>query len=552
MSSRRIAVCLEVAPKSSFASALDWPGWCRAGRDEGAALEALASYAGRYAPVAEQAGGRLPGHGRVPCRRVGARRARDAFAAPECRRPFAQVTAGAERATVTPAAARRLAGLVTAAWATFGEVAAASPAELRKGPRGGGRDRDQLIGRVIGAETAYARKLGVKLRQPAIGDIVAIEKLREAIAAVVGAPFGRLTRGAGAAGPRATRPAGSPGTSSSTPGRCRTGRRASPENSRRTGWLKGLRVTADGTGIVSHAGVALIRALSDNIGLTGGLSRALASDRLLFHDRGRVLADLACAIADGGEAISDFRVIGDQAGLFGPVASVPTAWRALSEIAASGEAGLGGVTTAVNFARRAAWAQTLNRHGALPGVRVADKVLDGVACIRLDASVVPCHSDKQGAEPNFQGFGYHPLLAYCDNTGEPLAGMLRPGSAGSNTAGDHLKVLDAAIVALPPGFRRRLMVTVDGAGASHELITHLDKLASRPGHQVIYSVGWELGKRVACLGIRFCVGCALDHPDDHPDDHSVSVWSRLDRRGIQPEQARSFSSHPDRRRTSDS
>ena len=98
------------------------------------------------------------------------------------------MTAGAERAEVTPAAARRLAGLVTVAWGTFDEIAAASPAELRKGPRGGGRDRDQLIDHVIGAETAYARKLGVKLKQPATGDIAAIEQLREAIAAVVGAP----------------------------------------------------------------------------------------------------------------------------------------------------------------------------------------------------------------------------------------------------------------------------------------------------------------------------------------------------------------------------
>jgi hypothetical protein len=111
-----------------------------------------------------------------------------AFAAPECRRPFPQVTAGAERAKVTPAAARRLAGLVTAAWATFDEVAAASPAGLRKGPRGGGRDRDPLIEHVIGAETAYARKLGVKLKQPAIDDTAAIQELREAIAAVIGAP----------------------------------------------------------------------------------------------------------------------------------------------------------------------------------------------------------------------------------------------------------------------------------------------------------------------------------------------------------------------------
>jgi hypothetical protein len=262
-----------------------------------------------------------------------------------------------------------------------------------------------------------------------------------------------------------------------------------------TGWLKGLRVTADGTGIVSHAGVALIRALADNTGLTGGLSKALATQRLLVHDRGRVLADLACAIADGAEVISDFRVIGDQADLFGRVASVPTAWRALDEIAAGGERALGKVTAAVNAARRRAWSAAVARHGVLPGIRVADKTLDGVTCVRLDASVVACHSEKEGAEPNFKGFGLHPLLAYCDNTAEPLAGMLRPGSAGSNTAADHLTGLEAAIAALPPGFRRRLMVTCDGAGASHDLITRLDKLAARPGYQVIYSVGWELGKR---------------------------------------------------------
>jgi hypothetical protein len=262
-----------------------------------------------------------------------------------------------------------------------------------------------------------------------------------------------------------------------------------------TGWLMGLRVTADGAGIVSHAGVALIRALADNIGLTGGLSTALATGRLLVHDRGRVLADLACAIADGGEVISDFRVIGDQQELFGLAASVPTAWRTLDEIARGGERALGKVTAALNTARRRAWAAAVTRHGALPGIRVADKTLPGVTCIRLDASVVTCHSDKEGAAANFKGFGLHPLLAYCDNTGEPLAGMLRPGSAGSNTAADHLAVLDAAITAVPPAFRRRLMVTCDGAGASHDLITRLDKLAARPGYQVIYSIGWELGER---------------------------------------------------------
>jgi hypothetical protein len=118
-----------------------------------------------------------------------------------------------------------------------------------------------------------------------------------------------------------------------------------------------------------------------------------------------------------------------------------------------------------------------------------------VTCLRLDASVVACHSEKEGAEPNFKGFGLHPLGCWCDNTAEPLAAKLRSGSAGSNTVADHLEVLQAAITALPPRHRRRLMVTCDGAGASHGLLERLDALAARPGYQVIYSVGWELGER---------------------------------------------------------
>jgi hypothetical protein len=262
-----------------------------------------------------------------------------------------------------------------------------------------------------------------------------------------------------------------------------------------TGWSRSLEVTGGGHGIVSHAGLVLLRTLSDRTGLTGGLSRALASRRLLIHDRGRVLSDLACAIADGGEVISDFRVMGDQHELFGLVASVPACWRALNEIAAGGSRPLARITAAVNTARRRAWAAAAARHGTLPGVRVADKVLEQVTCIRLDASVVTAHSDnKELAEPNYKGFG-HPLLAYCDNTSEPLAGKLRRGGAGSNTAADHLEVLDAAIAALPPAYRRRLMITCDGAGASHGLIKRLDALAGRPGHQLIYSIGWELGER---------------------------------------------------------
>jgi hypothetical protein len=140
-----------------------------------------------------------------------------------------------------------------------------------------------------------------------------------------------------------------------------------------TGWLKGLRVTGDGCGIVSHAGVALLRALADRTGLTAGLSGALASERLLVHDRGRVLADLACAIADGAEVISDFRVMADQRELSGLVASVPTCWRALDEIAGGGSRSLARITAAVNAARRRAWAGIEARHGGIPGIAVADR-----------------------------------------------------------------------------------------------------------------------------------------------------------------------------------
>src|SRR5271166_876942 len=232
-----------------------------------------------------------------------------------------------------------------------------------------------------------------------------------------------------------------------------------------TGWSRGLEVSGGGQGVVSHAGLVLLRHLADKTGLTGGLSRALATPRFLVHDRGRVMADLACAVADGARVISDFRVMSDQRELFGLVASVPTAWRTLAEIARGGARADRRITAAVNTARRHAWAQVAARHGELPGA-------------------------------NFKGYGHHPLLAVCDNTGgEPLAWMLRRGSAGSNTAADHLELLDAAIAAVPPGFRRKLMVTCDGAGASHALVKRLDTLAARRGYELTYSVGWALAER---------------------------------------------------------
>ena len=103
--------------------------------------------------------------------------------------------------------------------------------------------------------------------------------------------------------------------------------------------------------------------------------------------------------------ISDFRVMSDQREVFGLVASAPTAWRTLAEIARGGSRAKRRITAAVNMARRQAWAQVAARHGALPGVRMADKRLDGVVCSRLDTTVTLAHSGKQFAEANFQGYG---------------------------------------------------------------------------------------------------------------------------------------------------
>ena len=181
-----------------------------------------------------------------------------------------------------------------------------------------------------------------------------------------------------------------------------------------TSWASGLEVTGDGTGIVSHAGLGLVRHLADKTGLTKGLSQALFSRRLLHHDRGRVLANISCAIADGARAVSDFRVLADQAEAFGQVASVPTAYRTLEEVTRGGTQMEKKLTAAISAARCYAWAQVVARHGALPGVRVADKSLQGVTCIRLDATVTPAHCGERAGRGEFQTF--RPLSA---------AGLLR-------------------------------------------------------------------------------------------------------------------------------
>ena len=171
-----IPVYLEAGAKKVFACSIDVPGWCRSGKDEEAALEALADYAPRYAEVAKVAKVVFPATAveLEVVERVKGKGATD-FGIPH------EVTR-ADSEPLTARQAARQVELMRAAWAVLDRVAKASPAELRKGPRGGGRDRDKMLDHVLGAEAAYARKLGIKHPQPALGDTRAIKALRDELA----------------------------------------------------------------------------------------------------------------------------------------------------------------------------------------------------------------------------------------------------------------------------------------------------------------------------------------------------------------------------------
>ena len=110
----------------------------------------------------------------------------------------------------------------------------------------------------------------------------------------------------------------------------------------------------------------------------------------------------------------------------------------------------------------------------------------------MDATLVTASSDKEGAAPTWKkGYGFHPLGAWCASTRECLAMLLRPGNAGSNTFTDHKEVLTAAIRQVPARFRRKILVRVDGAGASHELVEHLLSLSSAR-RIVLFTSGWMI------------------------------------------------------------
>jgi hypothetical protein len=255
-----------------------------------------------------------------------------------------------------------------------------------------------------------------------------------------------------------------------------------------------LSVITGGESLVSHAGGVLLVETARRSGLAGQLSRLLGPWRrpLAVHDPGKIVTDLAIAVALGGDAACDIAVLRAQPGVFGRVASDPTVSRLITTLAGDADQALAAINTARAAARERIW-----QCAGAP-------VQDGHVVIDMDASLVTAHSDKEDATRTWKRtFGFHPLLAFADHGvgggGERLAELLRPGTAGSNTAVDHVAVFDAALAQLPAPRRAHdsdgrvaVLVRTDAAGATKEFAAHL--------HQA---------------GVEFSVGASLGHFDIH-------------------------------------
>jgi Transposase DDE domain group 1 len=235
--------------------------------------------------------------------------------------------------------------------------------------------------------------------------------------------------------------------------------------------------------LVSHAGSALLAGIADRTGLARALSRefGVVRQRRGRHDPGRVIADLAVMLVD-------------------QVASDP--------------GGLERLRAAHARARSRAW-----KLGGAPSELTID----------LDATLITSHSDKEGAAGNFKGgFGFHPMLAYADQTGEALAGELRPGNAGSNTAADQIAVAEQAIGQIPAEHIEaiELLLRVDSAGATHELLDWC-----REG-RIRYSVGYDLTDQVRAAIVKIGDGAwvaAVDQDGtERPNGQVAEITEHLD------------------------
>ena len=244
-------------------------------------------------------------------------------------------------------------------------------------------------------------------------------------------------------------------------------------------------MSADGRGPVSQAGAVLLWETMRVTGLGRGLSAGLARWRAprAVHDPGKIVADLAAAVALGGDCRADIAVLREQPGLAGPVASDPVVSRLVGVLAGDLQRSLKAIRSARSSARERAWA--LAGENA-PGA-------DGLVTIDLDATIVIAHSDKEQAAPTWKKtYGFHPVTAWADHgqhgNGEPTAIVLRAGNAGSNTAADHIEATRLSLAQLPRHLRRKVLVRADSGGGARGFLTWL----TAPSRRLHYSIGMTI------------------------------------------------------------
>ena len=247
-----------------------------------------------------------------------------------------------------------------------------------------------------------------------------------------------------------------------------------------------IAVSADGRGLVSQAGTVLLAETARVTGLERGLTDGLARWRAprAVHDPGKIIADLAVALGLGGDCLADVAVLRAVPGLCGPVASDPVISRLISALAADAPRALRAIRKARAAARGRAWALAGERAPGADGSLIP---------VDLDATIVLAHSEKEKAAPTWKKtFGFHPLAAFADHGsgagGEPLAIVLRPGNAGSNTAAEHIEVTRLALAQLPRALRRRVLIRTDSGGGTREFLAWL----AGPGRRLRYSIGMTI------------------------------------------------------------
>ncbi|MBB6421914.1 IS1380 family transposase [Streptomyces sp. AK010] len=252
-----------------------------------------------------------------------------------------------------------------------------------------------------------------------------------------------------------------------------------------------VRVRGDGRQVVSQAGAVLLVETVHKTGLDQAISQALAPWRKprAVHDPGKVLLDVALAVALGGDCLADVAVLRAEPAVFGPVSSDPTVSRLIDTLAASGEKALQAIRSARSEVRARVW--------SLAGENAPDA--GGQVVVDLDGVLVIAHSDKEDAAATWKKtYGHHPLTAFVDHgpggTGEPVAALLRPGNAGSNTAADHITTAQLALAQLPKKYRRgrQTLIRTDSAGGTHDFVSWL----AQRGRWLSYSVGMTVTEAI--------------------------------------------------------